>query len=364
MQVFLKQVREFLRAPAAVFNCVIMPAMLVLMLGTFLQQLDYSDYEIGDISIHYSTEDADMFNAMAFEQFITRADMISAEKSLDPDLSRKMTEKGEISAFVTLNGSDIEIYAGANGVINRALNAVFNSYQQVSAMYVSIAKEDPAALSVIDFTAGEDDFVKHEGLGATRSMIDYYAVAILVMMLFFSIAISSGDAIHTEQSQNTLVRTLVTPKRRVSVLISMMLGKLIEAVIIIFSTMVFSVLLCGASYCDNIWGNLLLILMYFSVSLALTAVGFFIGLLIKVPAPAVILPISWSMLFFSGSFSKPTIIEGFSEYLPPYIIQQASFSLTLFGDSSGAIMVTVVCFAVSAVCVMLATLIFSKKKYV
>lgn len=364
MQIFLKEVKEFIRDPAALFMCLIFPILMVLMLGSFLQQMDISDYKIEDIKLHYTIENSDVLNSGAFEMFLSQADMFEAEKSTDIESSRQLVQTGEITALVTLNGSDIELYCGDNGVSNRALSSVFNSYQQMSAIYKSILQTDPAALADIDITDHDSSgsFVEREGLGVTRSMMDYYAVTILVMTLFFS-ASGSSDAVNEEKKRHTLFRMLITPKRRIHIFIGTILGRLPEHIGIILSTMIFSVIICGARYCNDILGNLMLILMYFLVSAALISVGYLIGLLINVPGPSVFVPLCWTMLFFSGAFAKPVVIEGFSSYLPPYIIQEASFKLTLFNDYSGALSVTLGSFVIFAVCMSASALIFSKKNF-
>ncbi len=364
MQIFLKEVKEFFRDPAAVFMCLFFPMLMVLILGSFLQQLDISDYGIENIKLHYTAQNSDVLNTTAFEMFLSEADILEAEKSTDTESSRRMVQNGELTALVTLNGSDIELYCGDNGVSNRALSSIFNSYQQMSAIYKSILRSDPSALRNIEFAdiGGSDTFVEREGLGVTRSMMDYYAVAILVMMLFFS-SIGSSDSVREEKSRHTIFRVLIAPKRRTRVFAATILGKLPEFIVMIFATMVFSAVICGARYCDDILGNLMLILMYLTVSAALISIGYLIGLLINIPGPSVCLPVCWTMLFFSGSFAKPVVIEGLSGYLPPYIIQEASFSLTLFNDYSGALSVTLCSFVIFAVCMSVSALIFSKKNF-
>ena len=74
-----------------------------------------------------------------------------------------------------------------------------------------------------------------------------------------------------------------------------------------------------------------------------------LGIVTKVPPAAFFQPVSWTLLFFSGTFSKEIYIEGFSDICPPYLIQQAAFDLTLFSRPDGALIVI----AVSLVCFVL-----------
>lgn len=73
------------------------------------------------------------------------------------------------------------------------------------------------------------------------------------------------------------------------------------------------------------------------------------------------IPLTWALLFFSGSFSKQVFIEGLSDKLPPYIVQQAAFRLTLYGENDGALAVIAVCLAVTAAVSLIGAAIFRVK---
>ena len=128
--------------------------------------------------------------------------------------------------------------------------------------------------------------------------------------------------------------------------------------------MLFSVFVFGAKYCDSFIGNLILFLLFSCCSLATIAVGMLIGVLIKIPAESIVIPLTWALLFFSGSFSKQVFVEGFSDKLPPYIVQQAAFRLTLYGESDSALAVIAVCLAVTAAVSLIGAAIFRVKKSV
>ena len=89
-----------------------------------------------------------------------------------------------------------------------------------------------------------------------------------------------------------------------------------------------------------------------------------IGVLIKIPAESIVIPLTWALLFFSGSFAKQAFIEGFSDKLPPYIVQQAAFRLTLYGESDSALAVIAVCLAVTVAVSLIGAAIFRRKKTV
>lgn len=364
--IIVKEIKEYFRNPAAVFMTVIFPSLLVFVLGTMLQSLDIADYEIGDIKLQYSVSDANSINATSFETFLTEIDMIKSEKAVSNEAAISLVDKGEIDAYAELTDSGITLHTGLDSVKNRALGSMFNSYNQMSDTYMEIAKVNPAALpellSEMSDNA-EKSYVKQSGLGVTRSMIDYYGVCIIVMMIFMSCITGSSETFKEEQKHNTLNRITVSTVPRISVFFSKVIGLFPQSILIVIITMLCSSLLFGANYCDTIGGNFLLILMLFTAALAASALGTLLGLIMKIPAVSVIMPISWSMLFFSGSFSKEIFFEGFSDKLPPYIIQQAAFDLTLFGDSTNAIIITLICAGIFVVLTALGAVIYSKKKF-
>ena len=71
----------------------------------------------------------------------------------------------------------------------------------------------------------------------------------------------------------------------------------------------------------------------------------------------------WALLFFSGSFSKQVFIEGLGDKLP-YIVQQAAFRLTLYGENNGALAVIAVSLAVTVAVSLIGAAIFRVKKSV
>ncbi len=68
--VILNEARSFLRKGSSLFFCIFFPSILVFFLGTFLESVEVSDAVVGELSIAYSTQNADSVSAVSFEKFI------------------------------------------------------------------------------------------------------------------------------------------------------------------------------------------------------------------------------------------------------------------------------------------------------
>lgn len=364
LSLIIKQIREYFRSPANVFMGLLFPVLLVFFLGTMLQNLDIADYDIGEIKLQYSVTQTDEQSGKAFAEFLDNISMIKAEKASDEKNALSLTDKGDIDAYIELKNGEILLYGGRNEIANRALGSVLNSFIAVSDTYYKIASTDPSLLMNTEADTGKS-FVEQDGLGVTRSMMDYYAVSMAVMMIFMSHMIMGSTALKDEERIFTLQRLYLSPVGKVKLFFGKLIGTLPSAVIGNAVIMLFSVFVFGAKYCDSFVGNLILFLLLSCCSLASISVGMLIGILmIKIPAESIVIPLTWALLFFSGSFSKQVFVEGFSDKLPPYIVQQAAFRLTLYGERNSALAVIAVCLAVTAAVSLIGAAIFRVKKSV
>ena len=59
--IIIKEIKEFYRSPVNLFMAILFPVLLIFFLGTMLQNLDVSDWEIGEINVQYSTAEANEF---------------------------------------------------------------------------------------------------------------------------------------------------------------------------------------------------------------------------------------------------------------------------------------------------------------
>ncbi len=356
------EMRSLLRNKVSLFFLLFFPLLMIYMLGTFLQNIDVADYEIGEIRLGCSTESEDI----AFESFLAELEAensVVLHRSEPLDTLLAMTDRDELNAVAALDANGtITLYTGSDAVKNRALRIMFESFLYMNDTYTACVTETGNPAVLLEIEPSQMEFSEAKELGMERTMIDYYAIAMVVMIMFMCSTISGAESFRNEDTQHTAARLVLTGQSRAKIF----LGKVIGTIPVIFLqigvVMVASVLFFDAHYAANLGDNLLLFAMLFAATLPLSALGMLVGIVSKIPPAAIFQPLSWTMLFFSGTFSKEIYVEGFTEICPPYLIQQAAFDLTLFSRPNGAltvIAVSLVCFAVFSI---LGVLAFSRKE--
>lgn len=351
LQVILNAVRSCFRSGTTIFFSILFPSLCTFFLGTLLENIETSDDVVGEINLAYCIESSD-YSSKAFVEFIISLDeenVINAEK-ISADELENAAEK--YSAAVELNGSEITIYNGKNAVQNRTVKALMDGYNQNAAAYMTVAEKNPQALANIEIT--DESLVTPKDFGRTRTMMDYYAVAMTVVIIFFGSMISGAEAYHEEYTCKTINRLNISPVSRTAVYFGKIVGHLPLVFVQVGTVMIVSTAFFGAHYCATLGENLLLFAMFICASLATLAFGVCINLLFpKMQSWAVLMPINWVMLFFSGTFQADIAIKGVSEYLPPNILMEAAFDLTVFGRTERAISVSLWSLGIFAVLMLI-----------
>lgn len=381
--IILNEIRSFVRDASNLFFTIFFPCACVFFLGTFLESVQVSDAAVGELKLAYCVDGGDAYAAEALEGFIgslAGRGVLSAEK-IDQGRISGLPESG-YSAAVELDGSDIIIHGGKDKTKNRTVKAVFDSYSRIAAAYRSVAAVNPAALADVRISGGWNDgdigsdesrgregsgrgegsgsegsgdgFVIHKDLGTNRSMIDYYAVTMTVMILFMGSCIRGSGVYESEYENSTINRLDASPISRTAVFFGKIIGSMPMALIQVLSVMLVSTLFFGAHYCNTVSGNLLLAAMFIAASLAALSVGVFLNLVFPhIPSGLVIMPVLWLAMFFSGTFAMDIYIPGVTECMPMYIIQRAAFDLTVFGRTEKVFRVIAVSMAIFAVMLIL-----------
>ncbi len=351
LNVILNEIRACFRSGTTLFFSILFPSLMTFFLGTLLENIEVSDSVVGELNIAYCVED-EGYSAAAFEEFILSLEekaVISAEKITSADLE-SAAEK--YSAAVKLSGSEIMIYNGSNAVQNRTVKALIDGYNQIAAAYMTVAETNPQALGNIELSEG--GYVEPHDFGRTRTMMDYYAVAMTVTIVFFGSCIAGATSYSLEHADSTILRLNAAPISKTAVYFGKILGYLPLVLVQVGTVMIVSTLFFGAHYCSTLGGNLLLFVMFVCSSLALLAVGVLLNLLFPRMQPwAVLMPIIWVMLFFSGVFHMSGAIEGFSDYLPSQIILNAAFDLTVFSRSDKAVSIIIWSLAIFAALIVI-----------
>lgn len=327
-----KEITEFLREKTNVFFYLLFPVILVFLLGSFLGNLDKAEAVIGEIQVQYAVETENPQTVAAIEGFvasITSDGTMSIKKTTNVDTGKTAVADGEISAVIVFEEPfGIQIWEGGNKVNNRAITAVMKGfaerYQSISAVSV-IAPETLGLLNTPD-----TDHVSPKDLGVNRTMLDFYAVAMLIMLTMMC-SMSGAYAFTRERASNTLNRLILSPKNRWALYLQKIFGTIPQIILQISVMMMVSVFVFGAHYARTWQGNVFLFLMYFVIALSLISLGALLGLFLKTDPSAILMPLLWITMFFGGTFSKDLFVENISPYMPSYIIAGASFDITLFG---------------------------------
>jgi ABC-2 type transport system permease protein len=102
--------------------------------------------------------------------------------------------------------------------------------------------------------------------------------------------------------------------------------------------------------------------MFTVLTFAVILVGAVYGLFVNVNPMATIFPVLWIMMFISGTYSKEIFIDGITQAMPIYQIQEAAFDLAIFGNYDKANTVIAVCVIISAVLLVIGAVEFSRRE--
>lgn len=351
IHIILNEIRGCFRSGTTIFFSILFPSLCAFFLGTILEDIEVSDSVVGELNVAYCIENGG-YSSASFEKFILSLDkenVLTAEKVAKNELENA-AEK--YSAAVELNGAEITIYNGSNDVQNCTVKALIDGYNQTAAAYMAVVQTNPGALADIELS--DDNYVQPHDFGRTRTMMDFYAVSMTVVIVFFGSCISGASTYSDEYANNTINRLNIAPVSKTMVYFGKILGHLPLVLIQVGVIMTVSTLFFGAHYCGTLGENLLLFTMFICASLAILAVGVLFNLMFPRMQPwAVLMPVIWVMLFFSGVFQKDILIDGLSEYLPSRIILDAAFDLTSFSRTERAVSVCVWSLVIFAVLIVI-----------
>lgn len=355
MQIFLAVWRSFYRQKSNLFFVVVFPSILVFILGTLLEQWNISEYDIPKMCVAYVAAE----DYPAFEQFL--AEMEREELFTVDRVETKEEALGQLEEHYTAvlvyeaEESRIDFYQSSEGVTGMTLHTILEGYA---------ALEEAAILSlqngVVPGIPSDSNYIVPKNLGVERSMLDYYAVCMLVMILFMGGGMSAGMSFYEYRKNGLFLRMAQTPIGKIKAFFMMVLGNLPMIALEIGSVMICSVAVFGAHYCGNLLDNLALILFFAIAGGAVVSFSAIAGLALRINPTGLMLPVSWVLLFFSGSFARIKM-GNIQQYMPPWQIQEAAFDLTLFGNYGRILQVGGVCLLCSILFCVAGAAVFHKK---
>jgi ABC-2 type transport system permease protein len=362
--IIIKETKEFIREKSYLFFFIMFPVILVFLLGNLLDESDIAESTIGMVQIDYQIDTQDPFQIAAIDSFVngnTEQGMISFHKTEDFAQSIQLAGEDEITAAVMFGGTplQIQVYEGTDRVKNRTVEAVLNGFIQINKTVSAVLKTSPEGLS--EFKLEDADYTVDKNLNEKRSMIDYYAVTMVVMISFMSILVGS-NAFIGERQNKTINRLIIAPQNRVSMFLQKICGMAPQALLQVAIIMITSVVVFKASYGATVESNLYLFFLFFVITFCMVSLGAIIGLLIKINPFIVIMPVLWIMMFFGGTYSKELDIKGFSEFMPNNIFQRAAFDVAIFGRYEMANSVILICAVTTIVALIVGAFLFNHKE--
>ncbi len=364
LQIIIKEMKDFLREKTNLFFFLMFPTVLVFLLGNLLGSMDQAEEAVGEIKIHYLVDTDQEIQSIVIEGFVKALEdekNISFERTKDLETSKSLAGRDEITAVVEFIGEpmQINIYEGTNHIKNRTVGAIMTGFVQMNKSYFAIGKTLPNALAGV--STEQADYVKQKDLGVNRTMLDYYAVTMMVMVCFMSVILGSA-AYSVERQNKTINRLLIAPKHKAVLFLSKVLGLVPQVIIQIAIIMVCSVFIFHANYASSFLDNIYLFVTFFLVTITMVSIGVVLGLVLKTNPMAVIFPVLWVMMFISGTYSKEVNISGVTERMPIYKIQEAVFDLTVFGRYGKCNRINLSCILITIIMLSIGAYIFSKKE--
>ena len=365
-EIILKETKDFLRDRSNVFFFLIFPVLLVFLLGNLLSNLDKAEEAIGEVKIHYMVEAENVVDIMTIEGFVSEVSdeqNIFFDKTTDLEASKDNVENGNIASIVVFTGNplEIQIYEGIDRIKNRTINSIINGFSQVNKAVNVIIKSNPMSImDSMNSKASNDVFIKQKDLGIQRTMLDYYAITMISMLSFMCIMLGTM-CFMGERQNNTIYRLKIAPIIQVKLFLAKILGLLPQVVLQMTILMTVSVLVFGAKYSSNMFDNLYLFFMFLVVTFTVILIGAVIGLFVKKNPSVITFPIIWVMMFLSGTYSKEVFIDGVTQKMPIYQIQEAAFDLVIFGRYDRVNTVIIICSSISLIMLIIGAIGFSRR---
>jgi ABC-2 type transport system permease protein len=415
-----------LRDKGNLFFYLLFPSLLVLILGHALAFLDNADTPIDHIAVEYSVEAADPYSKAAVDTFLAEIgsyDAVTFAPSTGAERSAAKLEDGSIAAYVVfaqaatseqngekggaLSGREspgapsgggspgelsVEISEGRDVVKNRAVNLMMEGFSVQVGTYSALAEaaaaeaaaEASAAAANLDATAAgaaqqtapptatpttspttqTQDLVTTQTAGYNRTMLDYYAVTMIVMILVMGGSIGGAGMLYQRRREGTARRELSTSRNRNLLYLQLLFESLLQNIIQVATVMLSSTLLFGAQYAATWQGNVVLFFSLLCAGMAVSALFLLVGIFVRFNPIAILMPVTWVMLFLSGTFSKEVEVPGIGDYMPASIVQNAAFDLTIFGNMGPSLVVLAVSLCIVAVATIVGAALFNRREMV
>jgi len=377
-----------IRDKTSLFFSFVFPVVLLFILGNMLANLDTADSPIGtirlgvtvqtseayeeaaidgfldalsenaDIEITYFDEAADA-QAVVNGEYVTRA--FHAYKYSDEETAQTVdTEDLTLDAAILFESPmEITITEGTDYTKNRAVQLMVQSFTREYTAAGLVSGRTPENLATLaQVMAADTSYSEMVDAGVNRTMMDYYAIAMIVMISFMGGGIGGASAFFEGKQDGTTRRVCASPISATKIYFGFISSSAIQGFLQSVVIMIPATFVYGAHYADKFTDNLLLLAFFVLMNVAVSAVCALIGMVVKFSPFTPLMAIFWVILFFSGTFSKEINI---GIKLPPALAQEAAFDLTMFGRPEKVLVYMAVLAVLIIVFTLLGNLALRKK---
>jgi len=333
--IIINELKAFFRDKTNLAFMFAFPIVLIYLLGNLLSEQNYADVAIGKLRIGYMVETTNPIEVTGINGFIeeTLKEDVVFTKVTEEEAAKDQVAQNELEGFVIFGQDKIRLYEGKDMIKNRTISALITGYSNLGKAITVIAHAVPNKFATMKVE--ENNFVEEKEFTANRSMLDYYGVCMIAMMVFVGSIIGAGT-FGEEIRLKTVNRLIGSPVSRTKIFIQKVIGQIPSAIIEIIVVMAVSVLFFNVHYATTIGDNLFLFSLFLLSSITMLIVGIVIGLFVKANPTLVIMPPLWIMMFVGGTFTKEINIKGVTANMPIHRLQQAAFDITIFGRTGKA----------------------------
>lgn len=373
--IILNEFKNFLRNPYLVGFLIIFPTLLVYILGSFIEQVQTADQTITSIHLGYYISDEKKGDEQDIEAIQIKGLLQEAEKNLEgeniffevpssKEEAARLLEKGELDAYLIYEQGKLKLYEGTEVYLNHTIKCIMNSMMgQIKAYEVAMEQGISMGNQLEETISPQEvqSYTVSKKLASKMSMIDYYAIAMMIMTCFFG-SLGACMSFTEERHSKTINRLITLPCNRFKIFAGKVISLMPQAILQAIVIMLVSTLIYGATYASDFSGNLLLFVAFTLTGIVASAIGVLLSLIFKKSMVVPLFIVNWIMLYVSGNFTMSTIVKPLCNYLPPYQINQAVLDFTLFGKTKGIWWIMTIEILIIMMVLVLGGIIFSKKQ--
>lgn len=247
---------------------IVFPITIMWILGNvFAGQFSSEGMKIENAQVAYSINASSTLES-GFNQFaksISKMDIEMIEVD-DKDNAIQKVEKGVYTCYLEINEDNNELIIMKNDNINNVANLIesmLSTFVQRYNLINQIIKINPQALNEISKNDSEDTHSKINLISIdenkTPRAIDYYGITMISLIIMYSINVSS-NSIWGERTRKTSSRIMSTPVKRSEIFIGKIIGNLILIAAQMSLVILFSILVLGVNYGNDILTVVLILL--------------------------------------------------------------------------------------------------------